>query len=406
MLIIRFLRFLVGYCIVEVKGLFPERFLNLCMVHHISLWNVERPEAYVMRLRIRRSGAERLARLAVQSGNDLKILSQHGVTYILSRYKKRYALLLGALVFGVLIYIMSAFIWSIEVTGNVTVPETTIREKLAALGVGEGTLRAKLDVQSVTNDILLEIPELSWIALNEKGSRLSVEVKERTLKPEIDNNKEPCDIVAKKNGYILSMDVYEGQKVAKPGTSVVKGDLLVTGRMILTEEKQRIVPASAKIMASVDYAFEFSSPPYIVEREYTGRTKKRWSLVVMNAGFNLFFNTGIGYDKYDKMIEKYDCKLNDHFYLPITLVAVEYREYTEIKTPITVEMQKTLCKRSLDTAASKAAGANEVRGAVYTEKKASDGKLTMTLKFQCIEDIAEKHALHIEQNEGEAKNDG
>jgi hypothetical protein len=126
----------------------------------------------------------------------------------------------------------------------------------------------------------------------------------------------------------------------------------------------------------------------------------------MNAGFNLFFNTGIGYDKYDKMIEKYDCKLNDHFYLPISMVEVEYREFTETKTPITAEMQKTLCKRSLDSAAAKAAGTNEVRGKTYTEKTAADGKLTMTLKFQCIEDIAEKHALQIVQNEGETKNDG
>ena len=40
MSIIRFLRFIFGYVEFCAEGGFPERFINLCSVYHVRLWDV------------------------------------------------------------------------------------------------------------------------------------------------------------------------------------------------------------------------------------------------------------------------------------------------------------------------------------------------------------------------------
>lgn len=42
MSIIRFLRFIFGYVEFCAEGGFPERFINLCSVYHVRLWDVKR----------------------------------------------------------------------------------------------------------------------------------------------------------------------------------------------------------------------------------------------------------------------------------------------------------------------------------------------------------------------------
>lgn len=42
MSIIRFLRFVFGYVEFCAEGGFPERFINLCSVYHVRLWDVKR----------------------------------------------------------------------------------------------------------------------------------------------------------------------------------------------------------------------------------------------------------------------------------------------------------------------------------------------------------------------------
>lgn len=51
--------------------------------------------------------------------------------------------------------------------------------------------------------MLLEIPELSWVAVNVSGCRANVEVRERRTAPKPLDRKIPCNLVARRDGLVL-----------------------------------------------------------------------------------------------------------------------------------------------------------------------------------------------------------
>ena len=70
--------------------------------------------------------------------------------------------------------------------------------------------------------------------------------------------KEYCNIYAKKSGIIKTITVYKGTPLIKPGSYVKKGDLIVSGNILLNENVVSTVCASAKVYAESWYC---SAPP-------------------------------------------------------------------------------------------------------------------------------------------------
>ena len=48
----------------------------------------------------------------------IEILKKYGLPFIIARYKNRYGILLGVIIFFTILHFMSGFIWNIEVEGN------------------------------------------------------------------------------------------------------------------------------------------------------------------------------------------------------------------------------------------------------------------------------------------------
>ena len=68
--------------------------------------------------------------------------------------------------------------------------------------------------------MLLEIPELLWITVNVSGCRAYVEVRERVEAPEPVDEREPTNVVARRDGLILDIQAMDGVRCVLPGTSV------------------------------------------------------------------------------------------------------------------------------------------------------------------------------------------
>ena len=56
--------------------------------------------------------------------------------------------------------------------------------------------------EAISNDMLLKIPELSWIAVNISGSHADILVRERIPKPLIVDENAPTMVYAVKSGII------------------------------------------------------------------------------------------------------------------------------------------------------------------------------------------------------------
>ena len=84
-------------------------------------------------------------------------------------------------------------------------------------------------MQALINKIRLEREDVAWVGMEMKGTNLIVKVVEADKKPEIINEDEYCNIVAKKDGIVTKVKAQNGTPIVSEGTTVKKGDVLVQG---------------------------------------------------------------------------------------------------------------------------------------------------------------------------------
>ena len=116
----------------------------------------------------------------------------------------------GLVFFLMIISLLSTRIWTINVVGNEKVTDKQVLEVFKDLGVYSGARISKINVEDVQELAKSELGDLSWLALNIRGSAATIEVREQIKKPKVEKQN-PCNIVASYGGQIVKLEVYEGQ---------------------------------------------------------------------------------------------------------------------------------------------------------------------------------------------------
>lgn len=227
MLFIRFIHFLTGYVVFAAAGGFPERFVNLCADMGIPVWDV-RPQDGVLLGRTTVPAYRRLRIAAKRAGMRLRVRERRGLPFFLHRNRKRFGVPLGAAVCFMILVLLSSRLWVIEIEGNDMLTSDTVREALREVGVREGMRPDAIDASAAERELLRLMPGVDWIALNVDGSVLHVALREDAV-PDTNEPQKPCHIVAARDGYLLRLEPYEGQAIAKINTAVQQGELLVSG---------------------------------------------------------------------------------------------------------------------------------------------------------------------------------
>lgn len=167
-----------------------------------------------------------------KSGTIVYIINIYGFRRTLSRYSTRFGLMVGVLAFLSFLWLSTLFVWKVDVDGTELLSKEAVRAELKEMGVYPGRPLSGIDKSSVRNEFLSNHPELSWAALNFKGTTVSLTVKETSERPGTDVDAENNNsglLVAKADGIVRSILVYEGSAAVKEGSVVRKGDVLITG---------------------------------------------------------------------------------------------------------------------------------------------------------------------------------
>ncbi len=224
---IRFFHFLTGYVVFTAAGGFPERFVNLCADRGIPVWDV-RPQDGMLCGRTNVSAYLRLRAAARCAGMRLRIQEKRGLPFFLHRNRKRIGVPIGATVFLLLLVLLSSRLWMIEIEGNDALTDDAVRAALRGVGVCEGMQPDAIDASATERELLRLLPGVDWIALNVDGSVLHVALREDAV-PDTNEPQPPCHIVASRDGFLLRLEPYVGQKIAQIHTAVQQGELLVSG---------------------------------------------------------------------------------------------------------------------------------------------------------------------------------
>ena len=351
------LNYILGYVNIRVEGVFIERFINICISKKILLWNMKREKSTILYANIGIQDYKKLKNIAKKTKTRINIQSKKGMPFLLHRYRKRKIFVgLLAIIF-IALFMMSKFIWNIEIKGNTRISKTEIMEELNKNGLKIGTYKRKLNANSVINKVRLDRGDIAWIGIDIEGTNAIVEIKETSEAPELIDENEYCNIVSNKEGMITKINVQNGTAVVKEGDIVKEGDTLVLGYLEGKYTGIRYVHAKADIEAKIWYS---KKEKVFLKQQIqvpTGATEQKYTLNINNFKIN-FYKTLSKFENYDTINENKKLMLFSNFYLPIELIKktnceYKYEEkiYTEEElTQITQEkIEKELEKEIVQT---------------------------------------------------------
>jgi similar to stage IV sporulation protein len=125
----------------------------------------------------------------------------------------------------------------------------------------------------IRENILNAYPDkLDWLEIEEHGMKYIVKVEERIIsKPS--QEKDYCNVYALKDGLVTNIKITSGTPMIKVGDYVRKGDLLISGDIVLNEENKGQVCAKGEVFAKKWYSVDIHLPLDYQEYETTGRKK-------------------------------------------------------------------------------------------------------------------------------------
>ena len=278
---------LQGQVRLEVEGAYPERFLNICAANGLPFWDLVYESETCLRVTMTRKNHRRLAPFAERVMCTVTPLHQTGLPFFLGRFRHRYAFLVGGILCFFSLFTLSRFIMDIDITGNEAVSSDQILTVLKESGLHFGAYGPSLDESLLSHQILLEMPELSYCNINITGCRATVIVRERIPKPDIIDMRTPTNVVATKAGVITRMETLEGIPKVMVGSTVLPGELLISGVDDIesaagdgSSAGTRLLHAMGNVYAKTYYKRSAQTPLTAASKVYTGK-KKLYKLVTL-----------------------------------------------------------------------------------------------------------------------------
>ncbi|MGI6224632.1 MAG: sporulation protein YqfD [Peptococcales bacterium] len=224
----RWYSYLVGYLIIIIEGQFPEKVINMALTRGIFLWDIKQIGENRISMKIRLYAFRPLARISRACSCRIKVYDRRGLPFQIKLIKRRKTLALGSLLFFLSIYILTSFVWVIDVKGNEDLTTSEIKELASHWGLKPGVVRKKIDIDKLETALLDAHPKLAWVGISIQGTKVTIEISEKVLIPETDDHNY-AHLVAKESGIIKEMLVLVGTPQVKEGDQIKQGQILISG---------------------------------------------------------------------------------------------------------------------------------------------------------------------------------
>lgn len=336
MLIKILLNYVLGYVRITVEGYYIERFINICTTNKILIWNLKREKGIKLYLNIGIQDFYRAVKVAKKLKCRIKIEKKRGVPFLLNKYRKRKIFIISLLIIIIALYISSNFIWNIEIQIEENLEIQNIEQDVKEAGLEIGVLKSKINIQEIVNKIRLKRDDVSWIGISLEGTNAIVKVVKAKEAPEIIDEKEYCNIVAKKGGTITEIIAQNGTAQVKVGDKVEQGQVLIQGTMEGKYTGIRYVHSLGEVKAIVEYTKKEQIPLKEEENVKTGNKEEKYRIKFNNFQIN-FYKTLSKFKIYDTIEDEKKFKIFSNLYLPISVTKVTNEELEKISKQYTVE---------------------------------------------------------------------
>lgn len=324
--------YLSGTGVYTVTGADPALCLNRMSKAGIPLWQVEKQDDFTVSFSAPLRKEKDLLTIAERSYCQGICISKYGLGRDLGRLIRRPFLILSILCALTLTFLFESLIWNICVEVDDPHVESHIRHVLQEAGIDIWSKTSRIHPQKLRYLLLQQIPELSWVAVNPRGGRVTVLALLKETTEKNTDDAVPAHLIAGRDGVITDDSVVlEGMSLVKPGDSVTEGQLLVSGYedygLYL-----KAVRAQGEIYGRTWYRGTLVTPSHRQVKQYTGRTWTKTYILFGRKSINLSGSSSNLGVTCDKIIDTKQFSLPGYSF-PLSLQRVTYREYTLIDLP-------------------------------------------------------------------------
>ena len=366
-----------------VTGEETLRFVNLCRNNGIELRHLVRRENAIQ-MEIDAENFKKLRPLVRKTHVKIHILNRHGPAFFFYRHKRRWWFLLGMTVFAGMIYILSLFVWQIDIDGNRKYTDALILQALAQMDVKTGCRKSEIDLPEIEEELRIMYNEITWVSASITGTKLQIELREGDLKisgssgggqtgnvkrvenrennPKTQNGESetdlPANLVADEDAMITNLVVRRGTVAVRYGDEVKKGDVLIEGKVYIYNEDETLkkvdyLTAEGDVFGKYQELYEKHYQRKHEVRSYTGKNYRELGVEIVGKSFCLPVWENI----LKKQLEentlsevwswKKQFRLTPTFYLPFALEYTEYVPYENVVEEYTDEVIKKMAEEEL-----------------------------------------------------------
>ena len=366
-----------------VTGEETLRFVNLCRNNGIELRHLVRRENAIQ-MEIDAENFKKLRPLVRKTHVKIHILNRHGPAFFFYRHKRRWWFLLGMMVFAGMIYILSLFVWQIDIDGNRKYTDALILQALAKMDVKTGCRKSEIDLPKIEEELRIMYNEITWVSASIAGTKLQIELREGDLKisgssgggqtgnvkrvenrennPKTQNGESetdlPANLVADEDAIITNLVVRRGTVAVRYGDEGKKGDVLIEGKVYIYNEDETLkkvdyLTAEGDVFGKYQELYEKHYQRKHEVRSYTGKNYRELGVAIVGKSFCLPVWENI----LKKQLEentlsevwswKKQFRLTPTFYLPFALEYTEYVPYENVVEEYTDEVIKKMAEEEL-----------------------------------------------------------
>ncbi|MCG8484302.1 MAG: sporulation protein YqfD [Clostridia bacterium] len=340
--------FLKGYNKIRVEGFRLNQFLSDCLNDSVELKHIHKIDDFTMDCTLSQKKLNKIMKKKRNKKYRITILKTGGLPNYgkKARYKKGF--ILGFFIFISLLYYQSLFITEIEIKGNETIKESALRSSLAEIGIIEGN-KKNYDLDEIKKCLYKEYEDIAWLGMKYSGNKVTVEVVEKRKPPEIIAYDIPCDIVARKKGYVEKVITKYGTPLVKKGDFINKGDILISSMVIEESGDIRYVHSLGEVHAKIIYRLIITEEKKKKKKSETGKQQYGVNLRIGDTNIN----SGTLFLSFDHYRRKESEIFKSFTPFPIELCLIKYedldvtvreRQKKEIEESIMVKVKELIEK--------------------------------------------------------------
>lgn len=387
---IRLLRLLQGYVVFVAEGGFIERFLNLCKINNINLWNVKNDGVKVYAFTLSKD-FDRINLASERSAMTIKVQQKRGLRYFVTRNKLRVGVVLGLMTSCLLTIYLSGCIWNVDIQEKSGVKAETFANTLEELGVKPGARKSKIDILAVQDELLKRHSELLWASLNIFGGRAELEytlVNEKTPSPE---TFLPTNIIAEKKGVVTLVECYRGMPLVKEGQFVAEGSMLISGVVSNADGTESLTQAMGKVYAKTENTVTVTDSS-ITTGMISGDIEPSYGVFLF--GLDIPFGRPARSDFC--AVSRFSLTGNKTS-LPVGFVRCDCLSFSQSEITADDDMMRlTLLLSAVEEKRRKFDSAKLQSVALAYDNEGISANVTV--KVTCVEDIATEKTIYVEEN--------